>query len=237
MHVTVWRDAAFRRGGRRSAAPQGIALAMALAMLPAGCGRVHHWISTKMTALREALHPPPRLVIFDPAPHDAIAGEPFMLRPLVTNRAGGPLRFRVDGAPAWAGFDADTGALWGTPTAHDAGSSARVLITVSNGVDQASLGPLSIDVLPGGTGFATLTWKAPTLRTDGSALRDLDGYRVYYGMRRGILDRIQDVPDAQATSTIVTGLLPGTWYFAISAYSVGNVESVASTPVSKEIPR
>jgi len=30
-------------------------------------------------------------------------------------------------------------------------------------------------------GTATLTWTAPTTRADGTSLRNLAGYRVYYG--------------------------------------------------------
>lgn len=80
-----------------------------------------------------------------------------------------------------------------------------------------------------------MTWAAPTRNTDGSALTNLAGYRIYYGTNRATLNRSVDVPRAGATDYVVQGLETGTWYFAVAAYTNSGLESVYSSVVSKTI--
>ena len=44
----------------------------------------------------------------------------------------------------------------------------------------------------GGPGSATLSWEAPTTNTNGTALTDLAGYRIYYGPSAEQLDQSVD---------------------------------------------
>lgn len=80
-----------------------------------------------------------------------------------------------------------------------------------------------------------VTWSAPTANTDGSALTDLAGYRVYYGTSPGTLNQSVNVPSAGATDYVVQGLKTGTWYFAVAAYTNTGLESTYSSVVSKTI--
>ncbi|MBI5548773.1 MAG: fibronectin type III domain-containing protein [Deltaproteobacteria bacterium] len=89
----------------------------------------------------------------------------------------------------------------------------------------------------GGTlGSAVLSWDAPTTFTDGSALTDLSGYRVYYGTAPGSSSATVNVSSPTVTYTISN--LPGgaTYYFSVTALSASGGESAHSAEVSKTIP-
>lgn len=80
---------------------------------------------------------------------------------------------------------------------------------------------------------ATLSWSASTQNTDGSQLTNLAGYRVYYGTSPNSLT--QSVQLGNVTTYVVQSLTAGTWYFAVSAYTTGNLESDRSNVVSKTL--
>ncbi|HEY0342891.1 MAG TPA: fibronectin type III domain-containing protein, partial [Steroidobacteraceae bacterium] len=103
---------------------------------------------------------------------------------------------------------------------------------------KASLAAFSITVTatpvtPGGT--ATVSWVAPTENVNGSALTDLAGYNVYYGTNSASLSQKAEVSNAGATGYVVSGLTSGTWYFAVTSYTAGGVESARSPLSSKTI--
>ena len=85
------------------------------------------------------------------------------------------------------------------------------------------------------TGNATLTWDAPTGRTDGSPLTNLAGFRAYYGQSQGNLSSQVTIADPAARSYQITGLAAGLWHFAISAYDAAGLESARSNTVSKQV--
>jgi hypothetical protein len=63
------------------------------------------------------------------------------------------------------------------------------------------------------------------------------GYRVYYGTGPGAyLQPPGQGLNASATAYAVTNLQPGTYYFAVTAYDISNIESGFSNEVSKNIP-
>lgn len=82
---------------------------------------------------------------------------------------------------------------------------------------------------------ALLTWTAPTQNTDGSTLTNLAGYRVHYGTAAAALTQTKDVPGASSTSTTITGLTVGDWFFGLRAYTTQGAESSLSTVTSKNI--
>ena len=86
-----------------------------------------------------------------------------------------------------------------------------------------------------GTGMATLSWQAPTTTTDGAALTDLSGYRIYYGTNAGDLTASIQLTGVGLQTYVVDNLGPGTWYFAIKAVTSTGVESAPSDVVSKTI--
>jgi len=82
---------------------------------------------------------------------------------------------------------------------------------------------------------ADVSWSAPTTNTNGSALTDLAGYRIYYGTSPSQLTQKVDIPSAGATNYVVQGLTQGTWYFAVTSYTNTGLESGLSSVVSKSI--
>jgi Fibronectin type III domain len=84
-------------------------------------------------------------------------------------------------------------------------------------------------------GNATVSWVAPTMNTDGSPLTNLAGFTIHYGTNNASLTQTIQVANAGAVSYVVTNLPPGTWYFAVSAYTNAGAESALSSIVSKTI--
>jgi hypothetical protein len=181
-------------------------------------------------------------------------GSGYLFQPIASDADGDALTFSIRNKPRWAAFNLSSGMLTGVPAASDIGIFANIVISVSDGVAVTTLSAFSITVgtgtaspgtaspvpAPGppsaGTGSATLSWTAPTQNTDGSNLTDLAGFRVYSGSNPRALILQYLVTDPLATQFKVDGLLSGTWYFAISAYSMQGVESSLSNIASKVIP-
>ena len=74
------------------------------------------------------------------------AGEAYAFRPTARDADGNALRFIVRNLPAWATFDAATGALRGTPAARDAGTYPDVTIRVTDGTYWRTLPLFTITV-------------------------------------------------------------------------------------------
>lgn len=89
--------------------------------------------------------------------------------------------------------------------------------------------------VPAPTGTASLSWNAPTTRTDGSPFNDLAGYRIKYGVTPDQLPCLAEIRDPKVTTWKITGLSSGTWHFAIASFDSGFVESDLSGVVSKTI--
>ena len=79
------------------------------------------------------------------------------------------------------------------------------------------------------TQSVTLTWESPTTNSDGSALTDLSGYKVYYGTSTGNYAYSVDVGSTAGAS--ISSLSAGTWCFAVTAYDTSGNESDYSDSV------
>lgn len=84
-------------------------------------------------------------------------------------------------------------------------------------------------------GTALLKWTPPTQNTDGTAMTNLAGYRISYGISPTALDHTIQIANPGLTSYTVTDLAPGTYFLAVRAYTSGGTESLNSTVVSKVI--
>jgi hypothetical protein len=162
-----------------------------------------------------------------------VVGTPWSFQPKVSNPDGKALSFSIQGKPSWASFDTSTGRLSGTPNA--AGSYGPITITVSDGQVHDSLAPFTLQVAEPSLGSATVSWTPPTQRTDGSALTNLAGYKVFYGKNSSSFTHVVDIKNAGQTSHFVENLDSGTWYFAVSAYDSDGLESAKSATASKTI--
>ncbi|HEV3286811.1 MAG TPA: fibronectin type III domain-containing protein [Steroidobacteraceae bacterium] len=97
--------------------------------------------------------------------------------------------------------------------------------------------PPTRSALPGpSTSSASLDWAAPTTNTNGSALTNLGGYKIYYGTSSSRLSSTITISNPGLLTYMVEGLPIGTtYYFAIVAVTTGGVESADSAVVSMQI--
>lgn len=86
---------------------------------------------------------------------------------------------------------------------------------------------------PSPSGTVTLSWTAPSTRTDGSSisLSEIAYYVLSYGQTETDLDQSLQI-DSDQTSHTFTELSPGTWYFSIKVVDTNGLTSEPSTPVS-----
>lgn len=167
------------------------------------------------------------------ATFDVLVGQPLTITPTASDPDGDALTFSVTNRPAWLTFSATTGVLTGTPQSGDVGS-VNMTITVSDGQLQAN-DQTQVNVQQAAAGRATLSWEAPTQRTDGSPLTNLAGFKIYYGTSSGNLNNVIQIADPGARSRVVDNLTIGTWFFAASAYDQSGIESTRSNVASKTI--
>ena len=82
---------------------------------------------------------------------------------------------------------------------------------------------------------ATVSWEAPTTNTNGTALTDLAGYRIYYGSSPEHLSQSQKISTIGLQTYVIEDLEPGTWYFAVMAVAANGAESKLSNMAVKTI--
>lgn len=163
----------------------------------------------------------------------AVTGRAWSFTPSASDANGDRITFEIQNRPAWATFDTATGRLAGTPPA--VGNFANILISATDGTARSSLPTFSINVSAVASGTATVAWTPPTTRSDGSALTNLAGYRIYYGIGPNSYDNVIDVNTVGVTNFVVENLSQGTWYFAVSALDSSGAESGLSSAATKTI--
>ena len=84
-------------------------------------------------------------------------------------------------------------------------------------------------------GTAALLWTPPTQNTNGMSLTNLAGYWIHYGLTPSELTQTIQVSNAGVSSYTVGNLAPGTYHFAVRAYTSTGAESVNSNVVSKVV--
>jgi hypothetical protein len=172
-----------------------------------------------------------------PATSDA-AGSAYMFQPNASGPNGMTLSFSVANKPTWANFSIATGQLSGTPTTAQTGTYSNIVLSVSDGQSSAALPSFSITVTNNtapSTGNAVINWTPPTQNTDGSALTNLAGVRIYYGSSATNLNQMVQLTSSQ-TSYTISNLASGTWYFGGVAYTTAGTQSSMSSVVSANVP-
>jgi hypothetical protein len=192
--------------------------------------------TTTTTTSTGASTPAPDTISVSGTPATTVsAGQAYAFQPAALDSDGNALTYSVTNLPAWASFDATTGTLTGTPDESQVGTYANISVSASDGIASTALAPFTVTVTADNStsGTATLSWAAPTENTNGSALADLAGYRIYYGTSADALTQVIDV--ANVTTYVVTGLTAGTYYFAVAAYSSTGAQGGMSDTASKTI--
>ncbi len=85
----------------------------------------------------------------------------------------------------------------------------------------------------GATGTAVLSWSPPATNTDGSPV-SLTGFNIYVGTSPSALQPVLMV-SAIETTTVLNGLAPDTYFYAVTAISDTGAESAFSNVESKTI--
>ena len=167
-------------------------------------------------------------------PTTATVGQAYSFTPTAADADGDTLTFSATNKPSWMTFNSSTGALSGTPTAT--GSFANISVTVSDGKATASMTGFSLTVNSAATttGAVTLNWAVPTMNSDGTALTDLNGYRIVYGRDASNLDQSKPMPST-VNSAVVDNLASGTWYFAVVSINTAGTESAPTNIASASI--
>jgi hypothetical protein len=168
-------------------------------------------------------------------PAQAMQNQPYNFTPTASDPNGDTLTFTIANMPAWANFNASNGRISGTPTSAQVGTYPNIQLSASDGANTVNLPTFSITVVATATGAATLTWNPPTHNTDGTALTNLAGYRVYWGTSQNSLTNSVMVSSPGLASYVVEQLTPATWYFALTAISSTGVESAMSNVASKQV--
>lgn len=165
----------------------------------------------------------------------ALQGRLYSFAPTTNDADGELLTFSIAGLPKWATFNTATGRISGTPAPEDVGTYGGITISVTDGLDTASLPAFSISVVGTASGAVTLSWEPPTENEDGTPLMDLAGYHVYWGTSNGEYTNFATVSDAGTTSFVVDELTAATWYFATTAFNSDGFESDYSDTKSTTI--
>ena len=161
---------------------------------------------------------------------------PYSFTPTVNNPGGAQLTFSILNKPSWASFSSSNGQLTGTPATASAGTYSNIVISVSDGTNNASLAAFSITVNQVSNGTASLDWTSVTQNTNGTALTNLAGYHVHYGTSASNMNQVVNITNPSVTAYVVTNLSSGTWYFGVTAYTSTGMEGVLSNVGKKTIP-
>lgn len=158
-------------------------------------------------------------------PPEIQVGQSYSFTPTASDSDGDTLTFSIANSPSWASFDSGTGRISGTPSLADVGQYPDVRVSVSDGQATSAMAGFTIDVNQIGTFSTTLSWTAPTLNEDGSALTDLAGFKIYYGNSSGDYPNEIRIDNPSITTFVVDDLSLGTYYFAATAFNMAGEES------------
>jgi hypothetical protein len=161
------------------------------------------------------------------------AGSTYNFRPTASDADSTILAFSISNRPSWATFNTTNGQLSGTPAASQVGSYGNIIISVSDGRSTTALPAFAINVVDVSSGGAEVSWMPPTQNTDGSSLTNLAGYRIAYGTSATALTQTVQVANAGITRYTFDNLSPGTYYFAVRAYTSSGTESGNSNVATK----
>jgi hypothetical protein len=85
------------------------------------------------------------------------------------------------------------------------------------------------------TGNVTINWNPPTQNMNGSPLTNLAGFKIHYGTASQKYTQTITVSNPGLVTYVVADLSPGTYYFAVTAYSSAGTESPLSPEVSAKV--
>ena len=167
-------------------------------------------------------------------PSSSVAmGAEYSFTPTASDPDNDPLTFSVEGRPNWLDFSSSDGALTGMPLLADVGTYTGIAVSVSDGNNSSSLPNFSVNVVQNADGTITVSWTAPTQNDDGTALTDLDAYKIYYGTSPGSYSGQVRIDNIGITTYVLDNLTPTTYYLVATAINSGGRESIFSNEIIK----
>lgn len=91
--------------------------------------------------------PQQAVFLYGAPPVQALVGAEYYFAPQVVGPPTSEYFFMITNQPAWADFNPNSGLLRGTPTTDDLGTTAAIVISVTDGEHDASLPPFSLTVV------------------------------------------------------------------------------------------
>ena len=162
-----------------------------------------------------------------------MTGDTYAFTPVARDADGDPLTFSIQNKPGWASFSSTTGRLSGQTSLGHTGVYDNIRISVSDGKTTASLSAFSITVTQVALGSMTLSWTAPVENTDGTALMDLAGFKIYFGRSPGSYSNQIRIDNPSVDTYLVENLLPDTYYVVATSFNAFGVESQFSNVAIK----
>lgn len=126
---------------------------------------------------------------------------------------------------AWSGSQATSGNFDTAGLSADSTFTLRCENSTASDVQQIAVRLANTSV----------SWQPPTTNTDGSALTDLDGFRLYWGDQSGSYDDSVDVAGS-VTQYDLSSLQTGAYYVAVTALDATGDESAFSNEVERVVP-
>ena len=85
------------------------------------------------------------------------------------------------------------------------------------------------------SGTATLSWTPVKRDTSGKAMANIAGFKIHYGTSPKAMNTVVVLKNPNQTTYVIKDLHPGTWYFAVGAYTTNGTEGTLSKVTSKTI--
>ena len=190
------------------------------------------------------------------SPPSAITvGTPYAFQPSASDADGDKLAFQISNLPAWATFNSASGAVIGTPTSANVGTTTGIVISVSDGKTSVALSPFAIQVQsspppPASNTPPTLAGTPPASATAGQAYSfqpsasDPNGNSLTFSIvnqpawttfsaTTGRLTGTPTVADVGTYANIVIRVSDGTTSTALAAFSIAVTQiSTGSATIS-----
>ncbi|MBE4606384.1 hypothetical protein BOO28_01460 [Vibrio navarrensis] len=171
----------------------------------------------------------------------------YLFTPQVSDVDSQAFTFSITNKPAWASFDAATGALSGTPSNDDVGTYAGIVITVSDGSATATLNTFSIVVnnvndAPSISGTPALTVNEDSAYRFAPQAGDVDSSSLSFSISNkpswasfntatGVLSGTPDNEHVGTTENIVITVSDGELSASLAAFNL-TVINVNDAPVA-----
>ena len=172
----------------------------------------------------------PPVISGNPAAN-VVAGQSYSFIPTASDSDGDSLSFTIANQPDWASFDSTTGQLSGTPSAASIGTSANIVISVTDGTTSVSLPAFSITVLatlsisgtpPTGVAVgASYSFQPTTNATGGTVLTFTVQNKPAWTTFDGTTGALSGTPAQAGTySNIVISVSDGTQSSSLAAFQI-----------------